>query len=426
MRRPGQSLVEHLRTPLHRDGYALAASSAFTAAAGLLYWIVAAKAYDAQAVGVNSALISSMMFLAGIAGLNLPNIVVRFLPEVGDQTRKVIVLAYSATAVVAVIATGVFLIGVGGLAPKLRFLRDDEALAAWFVVSTVAWCLFTVQDSVLTALNRAVWVPVENAAFSLGKLGLLAVLAAALPTYGIFVSWTVGMVVSVFVVNAVIFSRLARRASAVTTEGTAMLRDRAFGRYFAADYVCSVAWVSAQNLMPVVVTAVAGATTNAYYALAWAVALPLYALVIAITTSLVLHGTRDPSALPALTRKAARQGALVLVPVVLLVVALAPQLLELFGQTYSDRSVAVLRLLVTGALPYLVIALSVSMARVTRRLKGAVIALVTQAALALGLVTPLLHAFGVTGAGIAWLASLCVVALGVAAWWGLAPPRPAT
>jgi O-antigen/teichoic acid export membrane protein len=407
----GRRLLEHVRTPLHRDGYALAGSSAFTAVAGMLYWIVAAKSYDAHAVGINSALISSMMFLAGIAGLNLPNIVVRFLPGVGRRTTRVIAGAYALTAVAAILAIVVFALGVGEWAPRLRFLRSDGALLLWFGVSTVAWSLFVIQDSVLTALDRAVWVTVENAVFSLVKLGLLVAAAVLLPVYGIFVSWTVGMLGAVAVVNTLIFARLARRPRASAPDATFAPRDRAFRRYFAADYVISIAWVSATNLMPVIVTAVAGATTNAYYALAWAVAVPLYALVMALSTALLLHGTRDPAALPALARKAGRQAGMVVVPLVVGMVALAPWLLRLFGAQYADHSTTLLRLLVAGVLPYLALSLTMSMARVRRRLRPAVAALIAQAVLALGSVAPLLHALGVVGAGVAWLGSLSIVAL---------------
>src|SRR5205823_2810528 len=59
--------------------------------------------------------------------------------------------------------------------------------------------------------------------------------------------------------------------------------------------------------------------------------------------------------------------------------------------------------------------LAVSVARVRRRMTPAVVAMAAQAALALGLVTPLLHRFGVTGAGVAWLASQCAAAAGVLA-----------
>ena len=272
-RRPDAAVVRrrlaaHVRLPLHRDAYALALNSAFTAATGLIYWIVAANAFSAHAVGLNSALISAMTLLSGIASLNLPNIIVRFLPESGDRTLARVVCAYAAAAGLAACAALVFILGVTWWTPPLRFLRFDGSLQAWFVFSTVAWCLFTIQDSVLTALGRAIWVPVENAVFSVLKIALLVAAATALPRYGIFVSWTIAMLVSVAGVNLLIFTRLMR-PSRLRRCDPVDVRNRAFVRYFAANYACSVAWLSSLYLMPLIVTAVAGATTNAYWALAF-------------------------------------------------------------------------------------------------------------------------------------------------------------
>ena len=410
-------VLEHVRIPLHRDGYALALNSAFTAATGLLYWILAAKTYSAHAVGLNSALISSMMFLAGIASLNLPNILVRFLPHSGRRSVRRVTLSYLAATTLALIAAAVFIVGVGKWAPSLGFLRSDRSLQVWFLFSTLAWCVFVMQDSVLTALGRAVWVPVENAVFSVLKLGLLAAVATSMPLYGIFVSWTIAMLVSVAGVNLIIFLRLMRPVAGWSSAAVPNIRDRAFARYFAADYVCSVAWLSTTSLMPVVVTAAVGATTNAYWALAYAVALPFYAFAQSIGTALMLHGTKDRAALPALARKAAWQGARVLLPSVALLVVLAPHLLSLFGGEYAARSSTLLRILALGALPNLVLVLAVSIARVQRRLRRAVIACCTEAVVALGLATPLLHALGVVGAGIAWVGAQCLIAVGLLITW---------
>ena len=343
-------MLDHIRTPLHRDGYALALNSGFTAATGLLYWIVAAKSYSAHFLGLNSALLSSMMFLGGIGSLNLPNVVVRFLPHSGGRTSRRIVGAYCAAGIVGLCAAGIFVVGVSVWAPRLSLLRSDHVLQAWFILSTLGWCLFMIQDGVLTALGRAVWVPAENAVFSLVKLGLLAVLAATMPVYGIFVSWTLAMLLSVAGVNVLVFSRLTQRARALRAGVQTSMHDRAFARYFAADYACSVSWLAATNLMPVIVTATAGATTNAYWALAYALVVPFYLFGQNIGTALTLHGSTDPRALPALTRKAAVQGARLLIPSVVALALLAPHLLALFGQDYAENSVTVLRLLALGAL----------------------------------------------------------------------------
>ena len=48
-----------LALPLYRNGYALIASSLLTSVTGLAYWVIAAHAYSAAAVGVSAALISA-------------------------------------------------------------------------------------------------------------------------------------------------------------------------------------------------------------------------------------------------------------------------------------------------------------------------------------------------------------------------------
>jgi O-antigen/teichoic acid export membrane protein len=353
-----------------------------------------------------------MMFLAGLASLNLPNFLVRFLPGAGRRSGPMVAAAYALTALVAALAAIVFLAGIEAWAPRLAFLHESRGMQAWFVVATVGWCIFTIQDGALTALGRAVWVPAENAVFSIVKLVLVAALAASLPLYGVFVSWTASMVAVVVVVNAVMFGRLIRREPRTATPAGATAGPRAegFGRYWAADYTGALAWLASINLLPVVVTAAAGATANAYFALAWAVAFPLYAVAANIGTSLTLHGSTDRDAMPQLIRKAIRQGLWMLVPAVLVLIVVAPYALSLFGPEYREHGTTLLRLLAIGALPNMVLALAVAVARVERRLRGVVVALVAQAALSLGLVTPLIHSMGVVGAGVAWLGSQCIVA----------------
>ena len=67
----GTRIGSHLRTPLFRNGYALLASSAATSALGLFYWVLAARYYSTETVGLGSALLSAMMLLSGIAQLSL-------------------------------------------------------------------------------------------------------------------------------------------------------------------------------------------------------------------------------------------------------------------------------------------------------------------------------------------------------------------
>src|SRR2546426_12280675 len=87
-------LVSQFRVPMYREGYALVLSSGLSSLLGFVYWIVAARSYSPGVVGLNSAVIFAMMFLAGMSQLNLASASARFLPAAAAGTRRFLVAVY--------------------------------------------------------------------------------------------------------------------------------------------------------------------------------------------------------------------------------------------------------------------------------------------------------------------------------------------
>src|SRR6185312_5922794 len=84
-----------------------------------------------------------------------------------------LVTAYvMATALAAVAAAAVMAYCHFARAPDDP-LYVSTGVAVWFVVSTMAWSVFNLQDAALTGLRSAVWVPLENGLYGLVKLLLL-------------------------------------------------------------------------------------------------------------------------------------------------------------------------------------------------------------------------------------------------------------
>jgi hypothetical protein len=90
--------------------------------------------------------------------------------------------------------------------------------ACWFVVSTAAWSVFSLQDSALTGLRASVWIPLENAAYGVVKLGLLVVVAQTSLSDGAFTSWTLPVLALLVPVNLLLFRRLVPRHTASTAD----------------------------------------------------------------------------------------------------------------------------------------------------------------------------------------------------------------
>ena len=399
----------HVRDPLYGPGYALVLNNALTSMFGVVFWVVAARRYTPHVVGVNSAAISAMMFLAGVSQLNLMSALARFVPVSGPKSTRLVLSSYLlAVSVAAIVALG-FVFGLEVWAPALRFL-SRPGFALWFIAATMAWCVFTLQDSILLALRAAIFVPIENLVFSLAKIGLLVALVEASPHYGIFASWTVALTASLLPVNLLIFGRLLPRYVRTRDDRVQPPTKHQLTTFVSADYIGALFWLAATALMPVLVVALKGGTANAYFALAWMVALPLYSVSASTGVSLVVAASRDEANLPTYARRVIVQTGAIVVPLALILAVAAPYVLRLFGPSYAAHSDLTLALLALAAIPNAVTALYVSVYRVRRRMSRVVIVLGALCGLVLGLGVTLLPQFGIAGVGLAWLVAESLVA----------------
>ena len=191
-------LVDHLRTPLYRNGYALMLNSVTTSLLGVGYWIFATRNYSTATVGLNSAAISAMMFLAGISQFNLGNLLLRFIPASGRSTGRFIRTTYLISAIAGAVLEPCVPKWLGALGTGTQSFGSDPALKGWFVAATVAWCIFALQDGALIGMRQATWVPVKNTVFCVAKIVLLIAFARFVPRYGLFASWTIGMLITCY------------------------------------------------------------------------------------------------------------------------------------------------------------------------------------------------------------------------------------
>ena len=80
-----------------------------SASFGLVFWIVAARVLSETEVGRDGTLVASLTALAGAAQVNLAATLPRFLPQLRDQARRVVLTAFGVCSLVALaLATVLF------------------------------------------------------------------------------------------------------------------------------------------------------------------------------------------------------------------------------------------------------------------------------------------------------------------------------
>ncbi|HSD84405.1 MAG TPA: hypothetical protein VLG46_11120, partial [Anaerolineae bacterium] len=403
-------LLEHLRAPLYRNGYALVFSSISTSALGFFYWILAARYYTTEVIGLNSAALSAIMLLANLSQLNLMNALNRFIPSAGKATGRLIASAYAISLIIAALTSFVFLAGIPVWSPALGLFNSSPAYGLWFIVAVMAWCIFVLQDSALTGLRQATWVPVENLAFAIVKIGLVVPLAAMLPLTGVLVSWTIPLLLTIPPVNYLIFRRLLPQHIRATSGQAEPVRPGQIAKYVAGDYSSSLVWTATLNLMPLIVVEQLGATANAYFYLSWTIAYTLFLVSRNMGMAFVAEAAADPTKLHAYSYRTFIQCCRLLIPVIAVILVGAPLILQVFGSNYSSEGASLLRLLCLAALPNTVVMIYTSSARVQHRMRAIVLVFAALCGLVLGLGFALMRTSGVEGLGWAWLIGESVIA----------------
>lgn len=397
-------------TPLARTGYALLLGSAATSALGLVYWAVAARLYEPEVIGKSSALLSALFLISGTMSAGLSTVLVRYLPIAGRASGRLIVTTYGLSALLSVsVALSVALfrndwLG-SGAATKGTFLH-----ASAFALAAALWSIFSLQDSALTGMRGAKWIPAENAAYGVLKLGFLGALAGLSPASGIVLSWVLPLVLVIAPINLLIFRRLISVHSSFANQQR-KIEIGELSRYAGGNWLGALFLIIATTALPLLIVHRLGALAAAYFYAPWSLMIGLSLIATSLTISMTVEGAFDEGQLAANGRRALAHIGLILAPLVVVVFLAAPLILQIFGNTYSIHGSLVLRLLALSTLPNVVVGLALAVVRLRGR-QSAVVCM--QGAVCVITVAGswfLLPRYGINGAAAAWLSSQLIVAL---------------
>lgn len=401
-------------SPLVRNGYALIASAAVTSALGIVFWVIAARVYSEEQVGIGGVLISVLLTLSSIAQLNFANSLNRFVPAAGTRAGNLILFAYGAAAAASIVVALGFLVAIDLLVPELHFLTNSPLLAACFVVAVAVWTIFALQDSALAGLRRSIWVTIENSLYAVVKIILLIVFAGiSVAGLSIFAAWTVPLLLFVGLVNYLIFWKFLPEHGQAA--GNIDLSMRTMVRFFGWDYLGGLMTTVAMGVAPVLVLSHLGPEANASYHLCWLIIYSLYLIGRSMGISLLAESTVDLRRLPTLAADAFIHTMLPLGGSAVAIAIAAPLLLQAFGPSYARDGAGLLQVLALSTIPWGLVTIFLAIARAYGWMRTIAVVQLATMMLVLGLGSLLLQPLGVLGMGLAWLAAHSLVLTAIAA-----------
>lgn len=323
---------------LYRNSIYLMASTTVTAVLGFLFWLLIARLFTPENIGIAVTIIAATALISQLSLLGLKNAIIRYLPNSSTKNKK-INTSNNIIAIVAVVLSVVYILLLPLLSSKLVFLRDNIVFSILFVIFVTSFSLNQLQEGVFIAYRKTKYEFIKNTLWAISKL-TLPLLMIGLGAFGIFFAFSFGSVVSLLFG----FYILTKKFNYSFSKNINTVVIKQIGKFSFGDYLGTFFAEAPYFLIPLFIINYIGAEKSAYYYIALQIATFLYIIPTAINQSLFAEGSHREKYLKEHTKKAFIFIFSLLVPGILITLLLGGFVLNVFGNVYAQNGLRLLQL----------------------------------------------------------------------------------
>lgn len=378
-------------------------TSISTSGFGFIFWMLAAKLYSKEDVGVATVLISSMALLVLLSRFGLDQSIIRFFPE-GDKS-KIFSTSVIITTLFAILFGIIFIAGTDIWSPELSIIKKYVFL---YIIFLAASSVINLTGTSFIALRKAKYYFIQS--LLVGSRVIYLFPLVFFGALGIFSSVGISFILALIFSTFLLF-RLRVKPSRIDKE----FLKNSF-HFSTGNYIAGLFMTTPNMILPIMVLNVLGAGETAHYYIASAIASLLFMIPVAFSTSLFVEGSHG-EALKKNTLKSLFAIFSLLIPAVIVLFLFGGFLLEFIGESYV-KGLDLLRMLALSSFFIAVCQIYFSIKRVQEDVKGLVLLSGLTFVLVLGLSYPFMLEFGILGVGYAWMFSygLSSLVVGMMVW----------
>ncbi len=327
-----------LTDPLYKNSIFNMTSTFVLGALGFVFWIIIARLFKAENVGIATTLISIMTLLCSFTTLGFSSSLNRYLPK-SVHKHELINSAFTIVTIVTILVSAVFLLGLQLFSPQLSFIRSN----AFYIVSFIMFIIFcswnTLIESIFMAFRSAVYILIKNTIISTLKL-LLPFALIVFGSYGIFASAASAIIFGVLASFLILFIRFKIKLS--FSINFILVKETL--AYSFANYITNFMFNAPSLVLPVIILNILSAQYAAYYYIASMIQNILLIIPLATAQSLLTEGAYNETELKKHVKKALATIFIMLTPALILVIFGGNILLQFFGKSYATEAFQFLQL----------------------------------------------------------------------------------
>lgn len=374
-------------------------------ALGYPFWLLAARLFDANEVGLGAGALAAMRLCSQLATLGLGATLIMLVPRAMQATSSLINSAVAWSATISVIASISFLLLSTAIFSNLRVLADSPVYSLVFILMVIVTSQALILDSTFSGLRRTDQILMRSIAQ--GTVALVAVVVSGFifGTRGlaaILIAWAGAMLASSLLGHLQLRKALAdyRFRPAFSREMT-----RTMLKVSLPNSALTLTLLAPIAMIPILVSEVLSPAATAYWYATWS--LNSLVMMIPNTTSKALFA--EASSRPSFARKAtARSIKLSLalgIPLALFIALVANVGLGFMGPGYAEAGTVPLQLLVIAVIPRTFISAFITNQRAIGELTEPTVYGVATAILSIVGTVAGGMAYGLIGVALAWLAT---------------------
>lgn len=390
-------VFHHLKNDsLYRNSIFLILSTAVMAFFGFFFWMINARLFAPEQVGIGTTLISVMTLISSFSLLGLGNSLIKYLPT-SERKNEKINTSFALVGLTSIFISIIFLVLLKTFSPKLLFIRESFIFSLMFVLFIVFSSLNAISENVFIAYRSTVFVLIKNTILSLAKL-ILPFALVALGAYGIFMSF--GIATTIAFVFSLVFLTSKFNYVFVPVVNTDIVKRMT--KFSLGNYIAGFIGGLPAMVLPLLITNSIGAKFSAYFYMDMMIANFLYVIPLATSQSLFAEGSYNEKEIREHVKKATRIISIILIPAIILTFLFGKYILLAFGKEYSNEGITFLQILAISGIFVSINYIGNTLFYIKHKIKLIILINFIGSSIILGLSYSLISK-GLLGIGSAWL-----------------------
>lgn len=314
-----------------------------TSIIGFFFWIIAAKLYTPQDIGITSAIFSSIALISMIGSLGLSRALIYYLPR-DKNTDKIINSCLIINIISSIIFSVIFILGLKIWSPELALTLNNLTNIAIFIFIGIAISISGIIGAAFTAGRRSSFQMIKESIYHLIKIFPL-IFFVELGAMGIIISLCIGLIISI-IIGFILLYKTWNFLPEVKLDPIV----KNMMSFSAGNYVADIFYNVPRLILPILILNTLSANSAGYFYIAIMMATLLYGISQAISNSLLVE-SYDEINFKNNINKAIRFNLIVLVPALLLIAIFGKFILGILNPTYAKNATTTMIILLLSSIP---------------------------------------------------------------------------